>query len=448
MNVLPISDIRAGNSRVYLNSPELKDGKSGRQLFYESADDKQYYFLIRGYEVIATGVLKGYKVGSMYQYRFDFSTFIKIFNQDIVPHTELVDGTYKFEGANSCDLYFYVGKTDILNTNLTSGKLVRQADGRIMLNTVTNTYHTLTFTGNAFISFIDAGIAPYDFKGYELQYRIETQPIAQKETYLPVTVYRNNIFMYTFIDNVGEIIYQSPQYKKGIDTEVVGVADGYILTESDNFVLNEQSAAYIGLEDGMDVLVGAKVGYVTYMVYIPENVHTVSFAIFDNGGYDIIQAPQFENLYPTIEAVGRYSKSIYAYRAVDGCMKPYYFWNDNGGYDTIYCSGTKNKLESVEKTYVNINGVEIPIKIMVNKRYKHNTGLTLKQEQIYSLIKSPNVDAIVPSVTGPIHTLLNVDMESFEGYNGINLSERNIELIFSQAKDERRITNKRITFFD
>ena len=445
MNVLPNSDIHKGNSRVYLNAPELKDGKSGTQLFYESADSVQYYFLIRGYEVIATGVLRGYKVEDKYQYRFDFSTFIKIYNQDVQPITELIDGTYKFEGVNSCDLYFYVGNTDILNTNIASGKLIREDDGTVMLNAETNTYHTLTFEDNAFISFIDAGYAPNDFEGYELQYRLETQPIAQKGTYMPVTIYRNNIFMYTFIDELGEVIYQSPQYKKGPDSEVVGVADGYILTTSDNFVLNELSLAYIGLENGMSTLKGSKIGYVTYMVYIPDNVDRVSFAIFDDGGFDIIQAPEFVDLYPTIEEVSKYSKSVYGFKATDGCMKPYYFWNDNGAYDTVYCAGVVNKVEEIDKQYVNINGVETPIKITVTEKLKHNTGLTLKAEQVYSLIKAPQVNAIT---YGPINNFYNIDLETFEGYNGINLSERNIELMLSKPKNMRRYTSKNLTFFD
>ena len=95
-----------------------------------------------------------------------------------------------------------------------------------------------------------------------------------------------------------------------------------------------------------------------------------------------------------------------------------------------------------------VNGVKIPIKITSNTKIRHNTGLAIKQEQIYSLIKSPNVNAITNTIDGPVNDILNIDNESFEGFNGMNLSERNLELIFSKPKNVRRITDKEIKFFD
>lgn len=42
----------------------------------------------------------------------------------------------------------------------------------------------------------------------------------------------------------------------------------------------------------------------------------------------------------------------------------------------------------------------------------------------------------------------NIDTTSFEGYNGSKLSERNIELRFTDPKTYKRKTNRKITFFD
>ena len=438
-----IGRIKEGNNRVYLNAPN-----SETDIKYESTEDTQHYFILRGYEVIASGVLKGYKNGSIYQYRFDFSNYIKIYNQDIKPFERLTDGSYKFEGNNACDLRMYIGNTDILQRNLSLNILIRDSEGTIKLNHTSYRYDEVIKDHKVFVMFVDAGIAPNDFDGYELQYRIETQPTALKGTYMPISIFRNNIFMYKLFDSNDNIIYESPQLRKGEHTEVIGVADHYILTESDNFVLNEESDAYIGMEDGMDKFEGAMVGYVTYLIRIPENAEYISFAIFDRGGYDIVQAPQYASLYPTIEEVGTHSKSVYAFKTFDGCMNPYYFWNGNGGYDTIYCSGTKNVINEVDKQYIKVNGISRPIKITTTVKYKHNTGLTLKQEQIYSLINAPQVNNITFKTRSVEQELLNIDLDTFEGYNGVKLSERNMELIFTKPKDYRRYTEKTQTFFD
>lgn len=141
------------------------------------------------------------------------------------------------------------------------------------------------------------------------------------------------------------------------------------------------------------------------------------------------------------------TNAIYAYgvRTSDTCVTPYYFWNVNGAYDVIYCTGVINKVESVDKKYITVSGTKYPLKMIVSSGVKQNTGLILRQEQIYSLIKAPQVDAIT---LGPVHNLMNIDLSSFEGFNGINLSSRNMELIFMKPTVTKRITNKNITFFD
>lgn len=413
MIVTSNSDIQEGNSRVYLNNTEQLTN-----LFFTSAKAKQYYFLMRDEEVISNGVLQGFLENSLFNYRYNFLHFIKIYNQEI-PKKESLDsyGSYKFVGDNTCNLYLYIGDTDILQANITASKLIVKSDGRIYLNRAFHTYEDIERDHKVFVTFIDASFVSYDKNGYELQYRIETQPIALRGSYMPVTVYRNNSIQYEF-KGIGGSIYKSPILKKGTDSANPGNNDGYILTQSDGYIWDEHSK-YIKLEQGM-TSISPMNGYVTYMIKIPNNAITVDLKVTTTQG-----------------------ETNYSYKAMDGCMTPYYFWNENGAYDSIYCSGVANKVLEVEKEYINLNGTQIPLKITSIDKIKHNTGLALKQEQIYSLVKSPVIHKVEDKIRA-----YNIDLESFEGYNGVNLSERNIELVFSKPRETRRATTKLLNFFD
>lgn len=423
MNVLPNSDIQSGNNRIYLNN----EGQTTK-LFFTSSVGKKWYFLMRDEQVIANGVLQGFKEDNVFNYRFDFINFIKIFNQESPRIMDLdAFGSYKFVGDNTCNLYFYVGDYDIIDSNIAANKLKVQEDGKIFLNRAQYTYNDLNHTSKAFTTFIDASILDYDLEGKELEYRVETQKIALRGSYVPITIYRNNAFSYSI---VGNTVYDSPVYVKGNNGDHPGYNDGYILTETDGYVWTENKDK-IALDTGMTTYKGPMNGYITYMIKVPLDATKISFNIYRLGTDG--------------EAVETY---IEEFIPVNGCMTPYYFWNDNGAYDTVYCTGVANKITDVEKEYINISGVETPLKITYVDKIKHNTGLTLKQEQIYSLIKSPVVHKIETKGNIPTIVKYNIDLESFEGYNGVNISQRNMELIFSKPRESRRVTNKQITFFD
>ena len=300
MNILPNSDIQGVNNRIYLNNPELKDGKSGTNLFYSSPYSKQYYFIMRGYEVIANGVMNGYLENGEYLYRFDFVNFIKIINQEEPVFYRLDNGSYKFTGNNSIDLYMYMSNTELLQTNISNERLIVLPNGSVVLNSATYTYLDIVSANHCFTSFIDAGDTIYDQEGYELQYRRETVVVGQKGSYLPITVYRNNILIYMFKDAEGNIIYQSSPLQRGPDISMPGLNDGYILTESDGYMLSEINSL-ISLEGGMDTVLSFKNGYVVYMILIPENATSISYYIYSNGGsssmniygYNLIANSQF-----------------------------------------------------------------------------------------------------------------------------------------------------------
>lgn len=428
MNILPNSDIQSTTDRVYLNNKD-----SGTELFYTSNFDEQYYFLMREEEVIASGVMKGYKEGTEYNYRFDFANFIKIYNQDIKPHTTLDSfGSYRFEGDNTCSLYLYISNIERIESNIFNGVLIEDEDGTVRLNSAEFTYEDIVHNSKSLVTFVDGAITDYDTLGYELQYRVETAPVVERGGYMPITLYRNNILQYEFIDENDSTIFKSDYIRKGFENPTPGLNDGYILTESDGFTLSEIEN-FIALEDGMLDL-SDRIGYMVVMLKIPNDCKILKLDLYTK-----------ESTATNLPSLDRNTKKTLLFEATDKCHTPYYFWNDNGAYDTIYCSGVANKVVDVDKTYINLNGKQMPIKIEYQESIKHNTGLSLKQEQIYSLIKSPQVDMITE---GPVHNIYNIELESFEGYNGINLSDRNIELILSKPRKSRRVTNKTITFFD
>lgn len=230
MNILPNSDIQKGNSRVYLNNKE-----QGTNLFFTSDRAKKYYFIMRDEEVIANGVLQGFKLKGIFNYRFDMKNFIKIYNQTI-PNVNNIDvyGSFRFVGDNSCNLYMYIGDTDILQQNITSGKLVTENSGRVLLNRVNTTYEDLTRDHKVFTTFIDASETDYDSTDVELEYRLETNRIAVEGHYIPVTIYRNLGFQYRI--NMGREVYTSEILRKGTYGQHPGYNDGYILTESDGYI--------------------------------------------------------------------------------------------------------------------------------------------------------------------------------------------------------------------
>ena len=416
MIVTPNSDIQAGNNRVYLNNKEQLTN-----LFFTSDKKTQYYFLMRDEEIISNGILQGFMDKGIYHYRYDFLHFIKIYNQEI-PQPISIDsyGSYKFVGDNTCNLYMYIGDTDILQANITANRLQVKSDGRIYLNRAFYTYEDITRNHKVFVTFVDASFTSYDKKGYELQYRKETQAMALRGSHIPITIYRNNSFQYEF-KGIATSIYKSPILKKGADSANPGNNDGYILTQSDGNIWDEHKN-YIKLEQGgMTSTTSAMIGYVTYMIRVPENAVSVEFKITDTQG-----------------------TTSYAFKAIDGCMKPYYFWNENGAYDSIYCSGVANRVLDVDKEYINVNGSQIPLKITSIEKIKHNTGLSLFQEQIYSLIKSPAIHSLEDDTI----RAYNIDLESFEGYNGTKVSDRNIELIITKPKQVRRATTRLLNFYD
>lgn len=133
------------------------------------------------------------------------------------------------------------------------------------------------------------------------------------------------------------------------------------------------------------------------------------------------------------------------------CSHNYFFYNINGGLDTLYAQGNKHIVNNVQKENVRVGDKMFNTKFIINNQIKQNIGYRLTQEQIYSFIKTPFCFEELPIVDE------NTDLEfkrwmiensNFEGYVGSKLSQKNIELLLTDEKQYKRKSNFKLTFFD
>lgn len=537
MTILPISDIKGLNSTIYLNETD------GEKLFFTDASENQHYFLMRDSEVIANGVMRGYQENGVYNYRFDFSKYIRIYNQeapnfiplyraDVLTPKELERINAEIErltnlGANNIlyntsdtyralsitgyrvtsrsvdiittglfggDVFTYSAELDTTNSTNNVAISVRFLDSKEreirrelsnsvpmggvykaeLTTTVPNGTHDIVF-------FIDNH--PYASVTTPVQVSIRKEKIERGSTSTKWTESRKEL--QEKLDATSPVRFshnnESKLYLYLSNTESLSgnissgrlrkLPDGSVRLSSGTYSnLTAQTKVFPTFIDATSTSPYRMPKEASVDHYIPitllgtfssfryrfrdKNNATLFYSLIFNKtveqGADVYLLKAYEGttvVEITLEKDG-VSETIII-RVEDDCnLTPYYFWNINGGYDTILCRGIARDVVNVDKKYININGKDIPLRIDIDSKVTHNTGFGLNSEQIYSLIKSPNVNRLEFNAISPINHIMNIDDESFNGYNGTNLSERNIELTFSKPTQSRRVTNKRITFFD
>lgn len=123
----------------------------------------------------------------------------------------------------------------------------------------------------------------------------------------------------------------------------------------------------------------------------------------------------------------------------------YYYLNDNGIFDILRCIGTKNESSTVTKNVLQIGNRNIATSIINNKQIKQNIGLNITDEQVRSLLVTPLIYSIDNNYNIKEYVL---ETNTFDSYQGKKLSERNIELTFTDPKIYRKKTNYTIDIFD
>lgn len=386
------------DDELYLNNNFFQP-----KLFFTDSATKMSYMILRKEKtqtkVITSGVLQGHPNGTDYDYRFDFSNYIKIDNQFTPQVTGDVDGkSYQFSGNNTCRLFFVYSTTDfnLINTNITAGNLSLLTNGEVIL-AANKTVDLLTATGYGEFVFID--------KSEDIEsISIGTNKKAFFNQYLPITSYR------------GEL-------KIRVQTTSLVYYVSVIKSEADDYKVCLLWVPF----DCQSIWIQYKVGSTyrdSYLLY-PEKI----------------------------------------------CAVPFYFFNKNGMFDALYCTGVNNEINTVKRETLQVGNKKIQTGITINKQLKQNTGLRLTQGQIYSLMSSPLVyviyygdgNLVLNEGAIPIRDENNnyvilegalsfkeyiIDLEVFNGYNGKKISEKNLELTFTDTKQYKRYTNANITFFD
>lgn len=221
-------------------------------------------------------------------------------------------------------------------------------------------------------------------------------------------------YRYEFVDGISskgyikpDIIYRGTTYPILLNSGVMF----YSLFDLNNNLLESSS---FSLPDGSDYVVG--------LINIPNNCRSIQFYY----GADLPE--------------------IYA---INNCGYPYYYLGLDGGFNLLYTTGVKNVIDNVKKDTIKIGNNIIVTKQITNKQIKQNSGLALNEDTIRSLIQSPFVYTITNDGSGNLTIKeYSIDNSTFDGYNGVSLGSRNIELIFNDPKEYKRITNKTIGFFD
>lgn len=130
------------------------------------------------------------------------------------------------------------------------------------------------------------------------------------------------------------------------------------------------------------------------------------------------------------------------------CYNDWYFWNTNGAFDSLHCKGNNNEVNTATKTSISNGNKTIYTKIAIQKEIKQNTGFGLNASQMYALVSSPLVYKITYNSSLSTVKEYEINTNSFGGYNGLKLGERNLEVSFMDPVKYERKTNYTSTFFD
>lgn len=391
------------------------------EIYYTVADYNQTY--INGSTVyiklISTGKLEGYYQDTVYNYnyRFDFDKYIKIYNEyiidseyvlsiDIFPKSKLICKDIRrelYKNKDYSSLFFGLSNVNIID--ITSTDKHYSTDGEIYIK-ITN---TLPFSEKYDFVFLDtyntSRTVEFDYSKFK--------PSTNNNKYFkgtwasfsipsPVTT-SYKIFTYDINNNK---IQNSISYS--YDPGPIDYSDsGYTIP-------------YNGI----------------FFLYIPDNCEYVTAEI------------------PNV--TGTTAFKIYT-QCKPKNLNCFYYNNLEGSFDVLYTEGTINKIDLTSKKYLTSGNNKFTYSIDTTHQLKVNTGYKLSDLEIRSLMRSPYIyylsisDVLYTSgFNYNVYTLkrYTLDNNTFDGYTGKKLSERNIELVLNEDKTYKRKSNFNIGFFD
>lgn len=141
-----------------------------------------------------------------------------------------------------------------------------------------------------------------------------------------------------------------------------------------------------------------------------------------------------------------YNSALPTLYPVDKCVNEYFYFNTDGYFDVLRTTGVKKEIENSEKENIKMGNNLIVLKTNTTKQILQNTGFFVQSNKLYDIMKAPLIYVLNP--TNIVAKEYTLDNTQFDGYNRVKLSERNVELTFTDPKSYKRITQKQITFFD
>lgn len=203
MTIKNNSGIQTTITNYYINNKYFNSN-----LFFTSASSELYYILIRTdnndgkNKVVLNGKFIGRSNGLNYDYRFNYDKFIKIDNQlNNLEFTKIDDlGSQKFSGFNSSKLFMCLATSDLLETNITNGKLSVKTNGEIWI-TDGQTPSTLVKDYIVTTTFWD--------KEDDKNWSIGTKTVFQNRTFVPITVYNGAKITYYLLDSNRDLMWSS-----------------------------------------------------------------------------------------------------------------------------------------------------------------------------------------------------------------------------------------------
>lgn len=203
MTIKNNSGIQTTISNYYINNKDFNSN-----LFFTSTSSELYYILIRTdnndgkNKVVLNGKFIGRSNGLNYDYRFNYDKFIKIDNQlNNLEFTKIDDlGSQKFSGFNSSKLFMCLATSDLLQTNITNGKLSVKTNGEIWIANG-QTPSTLVKDYIVTTTFWD--------KEDDKNWSIGTKTLLQNRTFVPITVYNGATITYYLLDSNRDLMWSS-----------------------------------------------------------------------------------------------------------------------------------------------------------------------------------------------------------------------------------------------
>jgi len=176
-------------------------------------------------------------------------------------------------------------------------------------------------------------------KSKGLDILLQSNPQYERSSYFPITMYNGSV-KYEFLSSTSTTA-------KLVTTQLLTKTNGY--------------------------------DYTVYLLRIPELCLRFVIQGFDTEGFPLFNST---NLTQCKES------------------NNYFFWNKNGSFDVLHCSGNNNEVNVIKKNNLQIGNSTIITDIEIRKQIKQNSGLKLKQEQVYSLIASPKAITINDNTNG------------------------------------------------